>query len=304
MKINFKSYLAAMMLIVSMTTNINAQGCSDAGFCSVGNGFKSMDVHLKNNFEVGAIYGIGEEDVTVYSQYASYTRNVNTEFSMSLKLTSQFSTGNFGTNGGLGDAYVSGNYNFKLASKSKLNVLMGFKIPLNSANEKIDGTSLPMDYQSSLGTFDWISGVSLTVDKWDFNIAYQLPLTKYNKNSYLSEYSGTDDFQSTNLFGRKSDGLFRTTYTIKTLNNKFTFKPNVLAIYHFGEDTFENIFGVREKIDGSNGLTLNANVIASYKLGTNSYLETSIAAPLVVREARPDGLTRALTIGLAYKVNF
>jgi hypothetical protein len=304
MKLNLKSCITAMFLILVLTTDMQAQGCSDAGFCSVGNGFKSMDVHLKNNFEVGAIYGIAEEDVKIYSQYVSYTRDFSNKFSMSFKLTSQFSTGSFGTNGGLGDAYLSGNYKLKLANKSKLNVLMGFKIPFNPSNEKIDGTSLPMDYQSSLGTYDWISGISLILDKWDFNIAYQLPLTKYNKNSYFSEYSGTDDFQSTNLFGRKSDGLFRATYKIKTLNEKFTFKPNILAIYHFGEDTFENIFGVREKIDGSSGFTLNANLIASYKLGSNSYLETSIAAPLVVREARPDGLTRALTIGLAYKINF
>ena len=304
MKLRLLKTLVTLILILFVTTQSQAQGCSDAGFCSVGNGFKSMDVSLKNNFEVGAIYGIAEENVDVYSQYASYTRDFNSKFSMSFKVTSQFATGDFGTSANLSDAYVTGNYKFKLASKSRLSVLMGFKVPFNSANEKIDGNSLPMVYQSSLGTYDVISGVSLTFDKWDFNVAYQLPLTKYNKNSYFSGSLSTTDFQSTNLFGRKSDGLFRATYKIKTSNEKFTFKPNVLVIYHFGEDTFENTIGVREKIAGSDGLTLNANVIASYKLGFNSFLETSVAVPLVVREARPDGLTREFTIGLAYKVNF
>lgn len=304
MKNNKLNYLIALVVLVFSVWNSNAQGCSDAGFCSVGNGFKVTDVYLKNNFEVGAVYGIAEEDITVFSQYLSYTRNFSKSFGVNLKVTSSIANGDLGTNTNIGDAFVTGNYNFKSKSKSKWSILMGVKIPFTSANDKIDGVSLPMAYQSSLGTFDFISGIGLSYKKWEFNIAYQLPLTKYNENTYFDVLLEADEFNSTNLFGRKSDGLFRAAYIIKTPNEKFTFKPNMLLIYHFGEDSFENSLGIRENIDNSEGTTLNANLIATYKINATSYLETSIASPLVIRSERPDGLSRLVTLGLAYKIIF
>jgi hypothetical protein len=42
-------------------------------------------------------------------------------------------------------------------------------------------------------------------------------------------------------FNEKSDA-FRTTYTTKSSNYKIGIEPNVLFIYHLGEDTFENQF--------------------------------------------------------------
>lgn len=121
---------------------------------------------------------------------------------------------------------------------------LGFKFPFTTANAKINNVSLPLDYQASLGTFDLIAGVGLNYKKWFFNTAVQITVFNNNKNSYFEEYSLASDFNSTNLFERKPDVLFRTTYTINT-NKKFTFKPNLLFIYHLGEDSYENIFGNR-----------------------------------------------------------
>jgi hypothetical protein len=42
----------------------NLQGCSDAGICSIGNGFQTTDKELKNGIEIGSIFGAGEADVT------------------------------------------------------------------------------------------------------------------------------------------------------------------------------------------------------------------------------------------------
>jgi hypothetical protein len=98
--------------------------------------------------------------------------------------------------------------------------------------------------------------------------------------------------------------LFRTTYTIKTVNNKFTFKPNVLFIYHLGQDSFENQFSNREKIEGSDGLTINGNLISAYNFNKQNSIELSLATPFVVRDIRPDGLTRSFVLGVSYKVSF
>ena len=40
--------LIILLFNVILTNKIIAQGCSDAGFCSVGNGFKGHEANLKN----------------------------------------------------------------------------------------------------------------------------------------------------------------------------------------------------------------------------------------------------------------
>jgi putative Mn2+ efflux pump MntP len=47
------------------------QGCSDAGICSIGNGFQSREKELKNNVEIAAIVGAGESDVSYFSPFLS-----------------------------------------------------------------------------------------------------------------------------------------------------------------------------------------------------------------------------------------
>ena len=98
--------------------------------------------------------------------------------------------------------------------------------------------------------------------------------------------------------------LFSFSYRIVLLNEKLTLKPNALFIYHLGNDSYVNQFGNRVEIANSDGLTINGNIIANYKIGDNSSIETSLATPFVVREVRPDGLTRAFTVGLSFKQGF
>jgi hypothetical protein len=294
-------FISATFLITAFAFG---QGCSDAGICSIGNGFKSKEKEFKNNVEVAAIFGSGESDVNYFSPFVSYTRQFNEKFALSTKVTFSSANGSFGTRAAFGDAYLIGNYAFEAKKDKQWSVLLGSKIPFTSSNLKINGFSLPLDYQSSLGTFDLFLGTNFKYKKWDFNAAIQIPVFNNNKNSYFAEYSGTDDFPTTNLFERKSDALFRTTYTIKTPNNKFTFKPNVLFIYHLGEDSFENIYGKRESYVGSEGLTVNGNLISSYNFNKQNSIELSLAAPFVVRDIRPDGLTRSFVLAIQYKILF
>ena len=296
--------LLLLVALIFVTTFSSAQGCSDAGICSIGNSFQSKEKEFKNNIEISAIFGAGEADVTYFSPYISYGRKVNERFSWSTKVTFSSANGSFGTRAAFGDGYLIGNYAFAAKNKTQWSVLVGSKIPFTTSNLKINGYSLPLDYQSSLGTFDLFLGTNLSYKKWDFNAAIQIPVFNNNKNSYFAEYSGTDDFPTTNLFERKSDALFRATYTLNTKNQKFTFKPNVLFIYHIGEDSFENNFGKREIILGSKGLTINGNLVGTFNFSKQKSIELSLASPFVVRDIRPDGLTRSLVLALQYKILF
>ena len=282
---------------------INAQGCSDAGICSVAHAFDTNKKELKNSLDAAFIYGAGEADVTYISPYITYTRKWNEKLAISTKVTFSAAHGSFGTRASFGDAYLVGNYTFKEIKNKQWSVLVGWKFPFTSSNLKINDYSIPLDYQASLGTFDLFLGTNLKYKKWDFNAAVQIPVFNNNKNSYFSEYSGTNDFPSTNLFQRKSDALLRATYSLMA-NKKFTFKPNVLFIYHLGEDSYETIFGKRESISGSDGLTINGNLISTYTINDTNSIELSLATPFLVREIRPDGLTRSFVVGLQYKILF
>ena len=294
-----------LIVIISLLANkLNAQGCSDAGICSINHGFQSNGKQFKNTLEVAAIYSLGEADVVYLSPYIAYTKRFNDRFLFTSKVTFSTANGSFGTRSQFGDAFVIGSYIFKEKNKKQWSVLTGFKFPFTASNLKINGYSLPLDYQSSLGTIDLFLGANLNYKKWDFNAALQLPVVNLNKNSYFKEFGGTTDFPSTNLFERRPDALVRAIYSIKTPNKKFTLKPNVLFIYHLGEDSFENILGQRENINGSDGLTINGNLITSYAVSKQSSLELSLATPFVVRDIRPDGLTRSFVLGLQYQYSF
>jgi len=281
-----------------------SQGCSDAGICTINKGFQQGEITFKNNLEISAIYSLGEADLVYVSPYVSYTKRFNKRYSFTAKVTFSSASGSFGTRSQFGDAFLLGNYVFKENNNRQWSALLGFKFPFTASNLKINGYSLPLDYQSSLGTIDVFVGTNYQYKKWNFNLALQLPVINLNKNSYFSEYAGTDDFPSTNLFQRQPDALIRATYTIQTVNKRISFKPNLLFIYHLGEDSFENIFGQREQIKGSDGLTINGNFLASYKLTGQSQIELSLAAPFEVRTIRPDGLTRSFVAGLQYQYSF
>lgn len=292
------------IVVILLAANMTAQGCSDAGICSINHGFTIEEKKFKNTLEFAAIYGEGEADVVYFSPYIAYTKRFNDRFSFTGKVTFSIANGSFGTRSQLGDAFLIGNYTFKEKHEQQWSVLSGFKFPFTASNLKINGYSLPLDYQSSLGTIDLFLGTNWHYKHWDINGALQLPVVNLNKNSYFKEYGGTNDFPSTNLFRRKPDALVRATYAIKTPNKKFTFKPNVLFIYHLGEDSFENIFGRRESIQGSDGLTINGILITSYTVSKQSSLELTLAAPFVVRDIRPDGLTRSFVAGIQYQYSF
>jgi hypothetical protein len=281
-----------------------SQGCSDAGICSINKGFTDEKEQFKNKLEYASIYSLGEADVQYLSHYISYTKRFNERFAFTSKVTLSTANGSFGTRTQFGDAFLIGNYTFKEKKQKQWSALLGVKFPFTASNLKINGYSLPLDYQSSLGTVDAFVGTNLHYKQWDFNAALQIPVVNLNKNSYFVEYSGTTDFPSTNLFERKPDALLRATYMVTVPKSKFSFKPNVLFIYHLGEDSYENIFGQRESIKGSDGLTVNGNLLSTYHINKQNQLELSIASPFVVREVRPDGLTRSLVLGLQYQYSF
>ncbi len=281
--------------------NAYAQGCSDAGFCSLKYGGSS-----KSSISVGNVSGVADGQTFVNGSYISYARQLSKRFVWDTKLTANYASGELANNFNAGDVFTDIAINAwqNKAKQNSFTALVGVKIPLTSANDKAGGKPLPMAYQTSLGTYDLLLGGSFMLNKWEFTNAWQIPLTTQNKNTFIEQYSVSNDFPSTNKFKRKADVLVRAAFNIKKPGSKFSFKPNLLALYHLGKDSYEDIYAKRQVLEGSDGLTLNANVIAKYAINKANSIELSVAAPFVVREVRPDGLTRAFTAGVEYKISF
>lgn len=290
-------------LLFIAQNSIQAQGCSDAGFCTL-NSFKpgTSEQEYKNQFKVGFSYGGADNAINVWSTALEYNRQIGKLFSVDAKLTTLAQQGNDISENDLSDLYL--NANVKLPSS--LRFTAGVKIPLNDADKSLNSLALPMDYQSSLGTLDLILGLGTTIKKLELVVAYQQPLTQ-NRNNFLAEvYPATSplrNFQSTRQFQRSADVLLRVSYPIKA-GESLRITPSVLPIYHLANDKFTNVLGQQVEIDGSQGLTLNGNVYVDYQINPKNAFQVNIGMPFVVRKSRPDGLTRSFVLSLEYRFRF
>jgi hypothetical protein len=274
-----------------------SQGCSDAGFCSVGTvQHQGANKEENNNqLKIGVSSGKADFDVNVFTTSLEYNRKIGSNFDMDVKLNFQSNSLDNTSVSALSDAFLIGNFKINKDWKTSF----GVKIPLTDGNLKENEVVLPMDFQPSLGTFDLLLAVSKKVNKFDFSLAYQQPLSQ-NKNEYVAPLNGK--FFTTKGFKRSGDVLLRASYKWK-FAEKFNLTPSILPIYHLANDKY--LDGTVEKeIEKSSGLTLNANLFLNYLINESNALQLSFGSPLIVRDARPDGLTRKYVVGLQYVVAF
>jgi len=294
-----------LALLLPGTTYLYSQGCSDAGFCTI-NSFKpdntDSTVQLNNQFKVGAFFGTADNAIKVYGTYLEYYRQLGKRFGIDAKLTTLVQQGNGITALGLSDIFINSNY----AIRERLKFTLGMKIPLSNANKSENNLPLPMDYQSSLGTFDVVFGIGYEIKKFHFVAAIQQPLTQ-NDNRFIAANYPIDSelrtFQSTNGYVRSGDVLLRVSYPFKILP-KLKLTPSILPIYHLANDRYTDEFNVEREIQGSRGLTLNGNVFLDYEMNSKHSLQLNMGMPFLVREARPDGLTRGFIVNFEYRFRF
>jgi hypothetical protein len=88
------------------------------------------------------------------------------------------------------------------------------------------------------------------------------------------------------------------------LSKNLKLTPSVLSIYHLSNDKFTDEFNVEREIIGSEGLTLNGNVFLDYQINQKNGIQVNFGIPFIVRDTRPDGLTRSFITNLEYKIKF
>lgn len=289
-------------LLFLFTQPAMGQGCSDAGFCTIGSLAHQSTAKEKtssNSLKLLLPAGLGDEDVFVFAPGIEYT-HTHKRWQWQGKLTANHASGNLGSATGLGDVYLSATYSLPANNGWSKAFTLGTKLPLNQGNLKEGGRSLPMQYQSSLGTVDLIAGFSVSTARWKWAAGWQQPLTGRNRNNFLPVYWNNPKaaaYPPSNDFKRKGDVLLRTSYAL-VQKKQFQLEGGLLGIYHLGEDTYVDFNESTSPIAirGSKGLTLNLTAAAEYQLNQKWSFAITGGVPLVVRDVRPDGLTRSFVI--------
>jgi hypothetical protein len=288
-----------------------AQGCSDAGFCTIGSmkhNTAAFDSLYKSTLSFSFTSGLGDQDVFVFTPGIQYDRIINNNWAIQSKITGNYSSGDLGKAYGAGDLFLSGSYAISESEIRKHVFTMAFKFPLNLSDLRTMNQALPLTYQSSLGTIDWIGGYTFNSNLWLFSIAYQQPLTGTNRNTFLPEYRNTQEafnYSPTNDFKRKADALLRVGYTINKFK-KAKINLGLLSIYHLGNDTYinANISNSPILLEGSEGLTINVTGAINFKINKRMSAGINGGIPIVVRDSRPDGLTRSFVISPEINLKF
>lgn len=302
-------YLYLLTLTVLISLNAFAQGCSDAGFCSLGVLKNNVSDSARHSLSFGLNYGLGEQKTSTVNPYIEYNVKLGTHFSFQSKVTGTYASGFLGSIFDIGDLYGTFNYAPTATGDNSINFIGGVKIPITAGNDKnSEGRPLPLDYQASIGTYDAIGGVNYIVNRtWEFDAAVQIPVVQKNKSTYFpDEYTDPRalEFAPTNNFRRKSDLLGRVGYYIQFPQSSITVKPSLSVIYHLGNDSYENRFGARTIINNSDGLTLNGSIVGTKRFKNFNQFEVVIGTPFIVRKVRPDGLTRSGVINVQYTIAF
>lgn len=310
-----KCLLILYSILISFTVNnLHGQGCSDAGFCTMGamkpdQPFnKKIELKLRS-MEVSFYRGTTTLSPVVYVATADLNFSLNSKTSFQVKLPYQAVTGTLDKTSGLGDISICFTRNVFTTEKFDVNVSVGGKIPSNRADKDVDGYPLPMYYQTSLGTYDLITGISLISRKWLFATGVQYPFNK-NDNQFLwgrwengpEHMAYIQEYPVGNQLKRGTDVMLRAERNFRFSRLNFTL--GVLPIFRVTKDEITDKDGKRIKPDGASGMALSGIFTTGYNFNVQSGIKLLLGHKIVQRDVNPDGLTREFVSTLSYYYRF
>lgn len=293
-----KILLPLLIASLLMITHISkGQGCSDAGLCTIGHVEDSSSNNF-TRFSISPSFGLGEGFVNIFSPLLDVEQKLG-KFRLAARIPYHFAFAKAYSASDLGDITLSLGYNF-LEEKIKGSATAGVKLPTGSNDIMDNGVSLPMAFQSGLGSTDLILAINITEpQKWAVGIAYQHPLEQDMRNEFLpSLYIGVDDFlvdfYPSRSLERAADFMLRGDKYFS--GDKWNWRAGFISVYHLKKDSYLNINDERVELEDSKGLTLNLNAGMLREISEQMSVEILLGFPVYARDDRPDGLTRNLVL--------
>ncbi|HNP96636.1 MAG TPA: hypothetical protein PKJ63_13440 [Cyclobacteriaceae bacterium] len=307
-------------LLVTLAFQVNGQGCSDAGFCTMGAMKPDQPFNKKVEFKLRSMEfsfyrGTTTTSPIIYVATADFSFSLNRNTFFQVKLPYQAVNGNFGSTNGLSDISLSITRTLKSTDKYDINATIGGKIPSNNADlsdPTRNNIDFPMYYQTSLGTYDAIAGISLKTRDWLFATGIQHPFNE-NKNTFKWEEWPQPDIYPDSLYVRtygQSNRLKRGTDMMLRVERNFRFAQynfslGALPIYRITKDEIEDPdTGLRKKLDGTTGMALSIIGTFGYSLNVRSGVRVLMGFKVTDRKTNPDGLTRNMVSTVSYYYRF
>lgn len=310
------------------------QGCSDPGICTIGtlNSATSKDsasafnvdsasledllnatfVDEKWKASIAAVYGLGApNNFQLYTSTFRFSYRLKKRVLLNIKVPVTYVTGDLGSNSGVGDITLSLQNTFYNADNKRIAYIAGVVIPTGDANNSDNGFVLPMQYQTTLGAFNALAGLSATYKGWSGSFGYQHSFgangntfSKFNL-TFDPNMPGYDPLNPTRAQYVSSNKIIRSGDLFLRLEKRFKFKNlgfyiGALPIYRVAESTVLTETNGRQSVTGSDGLTFNATAGVNYNFSRNASLRFIYGMPFVQRTALPDGLGRRQVMILSY----
>ena len=310
------------LLALGLSAQSLAQGCSDAGFCTMGAMRPDQSYSKRIDFKLRSIeynYYKGKSIISpvIRAHTIEFNASLGDLNTIQVKVPYMFVSGNFGKNNGLGDISLSFTRTLKTTNRGTLNGTLGTKIPADRSTDEISNeftgnqsVDLHMYYQTSLGSYDAIAGLSWITNEWLFATGIQVALTE-NQNQFqwsdwLDNYPDPDyvvrNNQGVNL-KRGTDIMLRVERNFRFTN--FNFSIGALPIYRITKDeAFVVDEGRRRKLDNTLGLALSVLGSVGYSININNAVKFIYGYKLVDRDFNPDGLTRDDVQSISYIYRF
>ena len=314
-----KIFLAACLLLLSVM--VFSQGCSDAGFCTMGamkpdqpyN--KRLKIKLRS-IEFSQYYGHTHFNNKIRVSTLEANIGLGSNYIFQAKVPYQIAQGHLGTFQSLSDVSLSLTRNIVRSDAFDINLTVGTKLPGNDGNkQQIDGKSLPMYYQTSLGTYDLIFGASMVNRKWLLAAGYQQALNANHNGFWWDEWKGDADesyirkYAQSNNLKRGKDVMVRVERNFRF--SRFNASIGLLPIWRITKDEVSipalgppKTEGPTTRVKGSDGLALSGIYTLGYNFNVKSGVKLLVGNRFIQRPKNPDGLSREGVVSFTYSYRF
>jgi hypothetical protein len=304
------------LVCLFLAYSVTGQGCSDAGFCTMGAMKPDQPYNKKipiklRSMEFNVYRGTTPLTPVIYVATLDASFSIGKKNSFQAKLPYQAVTGRLGNTSGIGDISLCFTRNLFSSEKFDINLSLGAKIPTNKSDKEEDGFPLPMYYQTSLGTYDAIAGISLVNKEWLFATGIQVPLNA-NENQFLwGRWAGSDQdpayiekYAKANELKRGVDVMVRVERNFRF--SRFNFTVGLLPIYRVTNDQIieKPLEDKYIKLKGAKGLAMSAIGTVGYSFNVKTGIKLLVGHKIIQRDVNPDGLTRELVTSITYFYRF
>jgi hypothetical protein len=310
---NLPVLLAFSILLFAIEQGYS-QGCSDAGFCTMGAMKPDQPYNKRIEFklrtmEISFYRGTTTLTPIIYSATADFNFSINSKTSFQVKLPYQAVSGRLADTQGLGDISLCLTRNVYTSETFDVNFSLGTKLATNRSDKDEDGYPLPMYYQTSLGSYDFIAGISLISRKWLFATGVQHAFNE-NGNQFLwtawqngpEEITYVQKYDNAKELKRGTDVMFRVERNFRFSRLNFTL--GLLPIYRITKDEITDGTGNRVQQAGTTGMALSGIFTTGYNFNVQSGIKLLIGHKITQRDTNPDGLSRELVTTLGYYYRF